>query len=234
MKKKTEKKSSSRVILRSGAAKNLGSFAGAQDDTAKIKSIIFDLGNVLVNFNAKKAAKRFAKACKVTVQEVWDHFFTDPTEKAYTRGEISCKEFYNHSCKAMNAPVDFETFKHYWNDIFWENKGMDELLAKLKKKYPLYLISNTNKMHFDYLLAKFTLLRHFKKTFPSHEVGHRKPEPQIYQKVLRKIKLKPEQTVFVDDVEKFVLGARAVGMHAIQFKNRAQLERELKKMGVKI
>lgn len=200
----------------------------------EIKSVIFDLGNVLVNFNAKKAANRFAKACKVPAEKVWDHFFTSKTEKAYTRGKITCRQFYKFSCEAFNAPVDFETFKHYWNDIFWENKGMDGLLGKLKKKYPLYLISNTNKMHFDYLLSKFKLLRHFKKTFPSHEVGHRKPEPQIYKKVLRKIKLKPQDTVFVDDVEKFVVGARAVGMHAIQFKNRAQLEKELKKMGVSV
>ena len=141
------------------------------------------------------------------------------------------------SCNAKNAlkmPVDFETFKHYWNDIFWENKGMDALLGKLKQKYPLYLISNTNKMHFDYLLENFKVLRHFKQTFPSHEVGHRKPDPQIYKKVLRKIRLKPEETVFVDDVLKFVDGALAVGMNAIQFKNPRQLVRELKRLGVSI
>ena len=111
---------------------------------------------------------------------------------------------------------------------------MDPLLAKLKKKYPLYLISNTNKMHFDYIKENFKILRHFKKTFPSHEVGYRKPEPQIYKKVLKKIKLKPEETVFVDDVEKFVDGARAIGMHAIQFRNPRQLVREFRKLGVEI
>ncbi len=200
----------------------------------QIKAVIFDLGNVLLNFNAKKSAKRFAKACKVPVAAVWDHFFTSSTEKAYTRGEITCQEFYQHSCEAFKSPVDFKTFKHYWNDIFWENEGMDALLAKLKKKYPLYLISNTNKMHFDHIQSEFKILRHFKKTFPSHEVGHRKPEPQIYKKVLRSIKLKPQETVFVDDVEKFVEGARVVGMNAIQFKTPSQLVREFRKFNIKI
>lgn len=200
----------------------------------KINAVIFDLGNVLVNFDAVKAAKRYSKTCKVPIKRIWDHFFTDPTEKAYTRGEISCREFYQHAVNALNAPIDFETFRAYWNEIFWENKGMDALLAKLKKKYPLYLISNTNKMHFDYLKKNFKILRHFKKTFPSHEVGHRKPEPEIYRKVLRKIRLKPQETVFVDDVRKFVDGALAVGMNAVQFKNRSQLTRELKKMGIHI
>ncbi len=206
----------------------------AGTENTKIEAVIFDLGNVLLNFNAKKSAKRFSKACNVPFEKVWDHFFTSPTEKAYTRGKITSRAFYKHACESLNTPVDYKTFSHYWNDIFWENEGMDEILGKLKKKYPLYLISNTNKLHFDHIKSEFRILRHFKKTFPSHEVGHRKPEPEIYQKVLRKIRLKPQQTVFVDDVEKFVDGARAVGMHAIQFKTPAQMLRELRKFGIHI
>ncbi len=200
----------------------------------QIKSVIFDMGNVLLNYDAKKSAKRFSKECKVSILKVWIHFFTSPTEKAYTRGEISCRKFYEHSKETLKFPVDFKTFKHFWNDIFWENPGMDSLLAKLKKKYPLYLISNTNKMHFDYIKKKFKILRHFKKTYPSHEVGSRKPEAKIYQKVLADIKLAPEETVFVDDVKKFVDGAKAVGMHAIRFRDKERLVRDLRKLGVSI
>jgi glucose-1-phosphatase len=203
-----------------------------KQEKAKIKAVIFDMGNVILNFDAKKSARRFSRDCKVPLSLVWDHFFTSQTEKAYTRGEISCKQFYDHSKACLKVAVDFDKFKHYWNDIFWENKGMDQFLARLKKKYPLYLISNTNKMHFDFIKKNFKILRHFKKTFPSHEVGHRKPEPQIYKKVLRSIKLKPKDTVFVDDVLKFVEGAREVGMYSIQFRNPKQLARELKKLDV--
>lgn len=198
----------------------------------EIKAVLFDLGNVLLNFDAFKAGRKFAKHCKVPLTKVWLHFFTSPTEKAYTRGKITSQQFYRFACQALKIPVSFSDFKHYWNDIFWENAGMDELLAKLKKKYPLYLISNTNAMHFDHVRKNFKILRHFKKTFPSHEVGHRKPEAKIYQKVLKAIKLKPEETVFVDDVEKFVLGARKVGMHAIRFKNKKQLIRDFKKFHI--
>ena len=204
----------------------------SRTEDLKIKAVIFDLGNVLLNYNAHKAANRFAHACKVPKTRLWDHFFTSQVEKAYTRGKITCREFYRHAKLCLKVPVDFQKFKFYWNDIFWENKGMDALLARLKKKYPLYLISNTNKMHFDHIRAEFKILRHFKKTFPSHEVGHRKPEPQIYKKVLKRIKLRPEETVFIDDIPKFVEGAQAVGMHAIRFRNKRQLERELHKLGV--
>ena len=202
--------------------------------TMKIKAVIFDLGNVLLNYNAKKSARRFSKACKVPMTKVWEHFFTSPTEKAYTRGQITCEAFYQHAKESLKVPVDFQTFKHYWNEIFTENKGMDSLLAKLKKKYSLYLISNTNKLHFDHIKESFKILRHFKKTFPSHEMGCRKPEPEIYKKVLKRIKMKPQETVFVDDMPKFVEGAQAVGMHAVQFSSKPQLVRELKKMGVSV
>ena len=136
--------------------------------------------------------------------------------------------------QSLKVPVNYKDFCHYWNDIFWENEGMEDVLKRLKKKYPLYLISNTNKLHFDHIKANFKILRHFKKTFASHLVGHRKPEPQIYQKVLKSIRLKPVQTVFVDDIEKFVIGAKAVGMHAVQFRTPKQLLRDLGKMGIKV
>ncbi|MBI3307726.1 MAG: HAD family phosphatase [Candidatus Omnitrophica bacterium] len=206
----------------------------SKTDCPKIRAVIFDLGNVLLNYDAYKAAKRFAKQCKVPLLNVWIHFFTSPTEKAYTRGEISSYAFYRHAKQSLRFPVDYKTFKHYWNDIFWENEGMDEVLRKLKKHYPLYLISNTNQMHFDHVKEKFRILRHFKKTFPSHEMGARKPDPEIYLKVLKKARLLPQETVFIDDVEKFVEGARKVGMHAIRFRHREQLLRDLHKLSVKI
>lgn len=199
----------------------------------EIHSVIFDLGNVLLNFDAKKSALRFAKECGVNMTRAWEHFFTSQTEKAYTRGEITCREFYEHSLKVLKTPVDFKTFKHYWNDIFWENEGMDELLARLKKHYPLYLISNTNKMHFDYIKKNFRILRHFTRTFPSHEVGARKPDALIYERVLKAVRLKAEHTVFVDDKIEFIRGARAVGMYGIRFRNPEQLVRDLKKLDVK-
>ncbi len=199
-----------------------------------IKAVLFDMGNVLLNYNAYKAARQFAKACKVPLVRLWIHFFTSPVEKAYTRGEITSREFYRYSLKALKVPISYKTFCHYWNDIFWENKGMDALLRKLKKNYPLYLISNTNDLHFRHIKKKFKLWKHFKMLFPSHEVGHRKPEREIYEKVLKKINFKPEETVFIDDVQKFVRGARNVGMHAIRFHNKKQLVRELRKLGVKV
>ncbi|HOW87892.1 MAG TPA: HAD family phosphatase [Candidatus Omnitrophota bacterium] len=201
--------------------------------SVKIKAVIFDLGNVLVNYDVQKAARRFSKAGGISQVRIWAHFFLSKFEQAYTRGEISTREFYREACRVFKKNIPYGTFKHYWNDIFWENPGMDRLLARIKKHYPLYLISNTNKLHFDHIKKHFRLLRHFKKVFPSHEVGARKPDPKIYRRVLAKIKLEPGETVFIDDMGRFIRSARQVGMHAIHFKGRIRLIRDLRRLEIK-
>ena len=198
----------------------------------EIKAVIFDLGNVLVNYDVKRAARRFSEAGGISQFRIWAHFFLSRFEQAYTRGEISTMEFYRAASRVFKKPIPYETFKHYWNDIFWENPGMGRLLCRLKRRYPLYLISNTNDLHFSYIKKHFRILRHFKKRFPSHEVGARKPDLKIYRRVLKKIGLRPEETVFIDDMKKFIAGARRAGMNTIRFKNRKQLIQDLRKLGV--
>jgi putative hydrolase of the HAD superfamily len=199
----------------------------------EIKAVIFDLGNVLVNYDVKRAARRFSEAGGISQLRIWAHFFLSKFEQAYTRGEISTPEFYREACRIFKKPVSYPTFKHYWNDIFWENPGMDKLLARIKKHYPLYLISNTNVLHFTHIQKQFKILRHFKKVFPSHKVGASKPDLKIYRRVLRKIGLKPAETVFIDDMKNFVRGARKAGMRALRFRTRARLVQDLRKLGIR-
>jgi len=200
---------------------------------SEIKAVIFDLGNVLVNYDVKKASRRFSEAGGISELRIWAHFFLSKFEQAYTRGELSTYEFYREACKVFKKPVSYKTFKYYWNDIFWENPGMGKLLARIKKRYPLYLISNTNALHFTHIKKQFKILRHFKKVFPSHEVGARKPDLKIYRRVLRKIGLRPEETVFIDDMKSFIAGARKAGMHTIHFKSRPALLKALRKLNIK-
>jgi len=199
----------------------------------KTKAVIFDLGNVLVNYDVQKAAARFSTASGLSTREIWRRFFLSRFEQAYTRGEISTREFHRIACQTLGVAIPYTTFRHYWTDIFWENPGMDKLLGKLKKHYPLYLISNTNRMHFTYIKKQFKILRHFKKVFPSHEVGARKPDLKIYRHVLKKIGLRPQETVFIDDMKSFIAGARKTGMRTVHFKNRFALARSLRKLGIK-
>ena len=203
-----------------------------QTENKKFKAIMFDMGNVLLFFNARIASKAFSEATGLSEEEIWELFFISELERRYTRGEISSKDFYEQVNQYFPKKVDYETFARLWNEIFTENSEMDGLLAKLKKHYPLYLISNTNDLHFEYIKKAFKVTKHFTGFFPSHEVGHRKPSPAMFEHVLKEIKLKPEETVFIDDIIEFVESAKQFGINAIQFTTRKNLEQELGKIGV--
>ena len=201
----------------------------------KIKAVIFDLGNVLIHFDAVRAARQFAEEAQVPYGKIWKHFFTSRVEKAYTRGEISTREFFQHAKRAFNSKMSFVTFTRLWNDIFWENEGMRPILRKLARNYPLYLISNTNQLHFDHVQEQYPkIFHHFKRTFPSHRMGRRKPDRRIFWKVLKSIRLRPEEAVFIDDMPHFIEAAKKVGMKGIRFRSNAQLKKDLRKIGVEV
>ena len=198
-----------------------------------IKAILFDMGNVLIGFDAAKSSKAFSELLGVPEVELWEVFFSSELERSYTRGEISSEEFYEKVLEHFpSKKLDYDTFARLWNDIFTEKSEMEELLVRLKKEYPLYLISNTNELHFEYVRKRFRLIDHFTKCFPSHNVGHRKPDRAMFEHVLRDIELQADETVFIDDMADFVEAARRLGIHGIQFTSRRALETSLKKLGV--
>jgi putative hydrolase of the HAD superfamily len=103
-------------------------------------------------------------------------------------------------------------------------------LEELKKNYKLYLLSNTNEIHrikfhrdfktdFDYSFYDL-----FERNFYSHEMGMRKPNPQIYLEALREAELIPEETLFIDDMEENIEAARTTGMQVLHIRPGTLME----------
>ena len=118
--------------------------------------------------------------------------------------------------------------------MFWPNKKLISLFKKLKKKYKLALLSNIDHPHKKYLSKKYKLKDLFPIRIYSCDVKTIKPGSKIYKIALKKLKTKPEQTIFIDDGKDNVIAAKKLGIHAIQFQNNGQLIRDLKKLGVRI
>ena len=78
-----------------------------------MKAIIFDVGNVLIHYDAERAARRFAREAGIPFEKVWKHFFTSRTEKAYTRGEITTREFFRHARRVFNSKINFRRFSEF-------------------------------------------------------------------------------------------------------------------------
>jgi HAD superfamily hydrolase (TIGR01509 family) len=110
---------------------------------------------------------------------------------------------------------------------------MAAFLGELGQKYPLYLLSNTNEVHYAHLQGNFNVARHFKELILSFQVGLAKPNRLIYEEVLKRSGLSAAECIFIDDLAVNIAAARdLVGMHTIQFVGIDDLKVRLAEYGV--
>lgn len=197
-----------------------------------ITTIIFDIGNVILHFDYLRAARRFAEATKLPLETIEKHFYFSELERLYSKGKVSSNGFFDTLKRELDLKIDFDTFAAIWNDIFWLNHSVEDLIKNLKGKYRLAAITNTTDLHFRYWLENFPVLRLFDAFFPSHEVGMRKPEPELFRLALKQLEAKPEETVFVDDMEENAKAAQALGIQTVHYRSTEGLMSEFSKLGI--
>ena len=197
-----------------------------------VASFIFDIGNVLIPFDFNRAIRRIAAQCV-------DPFVTLPPEAgALTHllesGKIDRGEFVRRATALLRYQGGEAEFVAAWQDIFVENHAMTALVTRLRARYPLYLLSNTSDIHADYFEAKYPVFQQFCGAVYSHLAGCVKPEREIFEKAIAKFGVKPEETVYVDDLPANVEGARAAGFEAVtyDFRRHAEFEARLAALGV--
>lgn len=198
-----------------------------------IKAIIFDLGNVILNFDHKIACKRLSERSSFSSEYIYNYIFNNYLEELYDKGKISSNKFYRTICKSLGIKISYQEFYEIWGDIFWLNPGMDKILKSLKKKTKIALLSNTNEIHFSYVKKKFNILKEIDEFILSFKIGARKPEDEIFLYALKKIKLPPKNVLYVDDIIKFVKVAEKIGFNGIVFSSPAQLENDLKEYNLR-
>lgn len=199
---------------------------------AVIRSFVFDIGNVLIPFDFSRAIRRIAPQCGVP--------FTEYTPEAkrlterYESGQISRAEFLREMFALFDYRGTEADFVAAWEDIFDENHAMTRLVARLRARYPLYLLSNTSDIHVNYFEAKFPVFAHFCGAVYSHLVRCIKPHREIFEKAIEQFGVKPEETVYIDDLPANVEGARAAGFHAICYDHtrHGDLLAELAALGI--
>jgi putative hydrolase of the HAD superfamily len=98
-----------------------------------------------------------------------------------------------------------------------------DLLLSLKEKFNVYLLSNTNNIHLNYINDKImtpvfgeaSLDRYFHKAYYSHRMKKRKPDANIYEQVLDENNLQPHETLFLDDNADNIAGANGLGIRTV-------------------
>jgi len=198
-----------------------------------IEVILFDLGNVILPFNHYQIAEKLSQFSQrkefQDPQKIFSYFFDfeKGAVNGYEVGKVSSIQFFKSLKEYLHLALSFEEFIPIWNDIFIENKEVSEIIRSLKGKKRLGLISNTNPLHFDYILSKFSVIHIFDKWILSHEVGFKKPDVHIFQKAMEWASVEPGKILVIDDMKRHVEMAVSLGMQGTHFISAQQLKDEL-------
>ncbi|MCM2282966.1 MAG: HAD family phosphatase [Bdellovibrionaceae bacterium] len=200
---------------------------------SQIETIVFDLGGVLIDWNPRYLFRKL---------------ITDPERMEVFLREV-CNQQWNEEQDAGRpfAEAVRELSHRYpeWKDMIdayyarWPEMlngpiaGTVEILNRLRVAgRPLYALTNWSAETFPHALNRFDFLQWFDGIVVSGVEKMLKPEARFFQLLLERHRLKPATTLFIDDVEKNVLGARAVGLHGVQFRDPVILERDLIRFGL--
>ncbi len=204
-----------------------------------IQAVIFDLGNVLdvLDDPPPWLARRDAMAARfgMTGEAMWELLYhTEPWQLVKT-GKITELEFWDRvlsplgvTDKAVQSAFIAELFEGH-DQV---NPTMRALLHELKPHYRLALLSNTSERDLETWLATRDLAGVFEVIVSSAKVGLAKPDPDIYHLTLERLRVAPDEALFVDDLSRNIVAAGALGIQCILFKTPAQARQELILRGV--
>lgn len=186
-----------------------------------IKTIIFDNGGVLVTDYWLEFMNRLVHKYGQEPGSITDQI--NKMDQLASEGKITQEEIHGFIRERVDVPVLEELFIQQ-NPLRPE---VVEYIQELKRSYEVALLSNDftgfdeeNKVwHMENIFGD--------NVFISAKIGLRKPKPEIYNYVLAQLNRKPQETVFIDDRERNLIGARSVGMNVIQFISLEQLKRDL-------
>lgn len=199
-----------------------------------IKNIIFDIGNVLARFRWQDYIKeRFTQKVQKRIEMATVH---GPYWDEVDRGALPMEEIVRR-CVALEPELaeEIEAFFVHREELVEEYAYSADLIRALKKQgYGVYLLSNYSGDMFAYAKTIFRFLKYVDGGVISYEIQHIKPEPEIYETLLKKYDLKAEECVFLDDLERNLKGAERFGLHTIQFEGYLQAIRQLASFGVEV
>jgi FMN phosphatase YigB (HAD superfamily) len=191
----------------------------------KIKNIIFDYGNVIFEIDFKKAQNALLQLGITNINAFFAHKSHDQIFNDFETAGISPAEFRNKiRLAAGNNTLTDHQIDEAWNSLLIgiPSPSVHETLLKVKKRYRTFLLSNNNQIHYDwiidYLRREFNVEDNnhlFEKTYYSQQMMMRKPNVEIFEKVLLENQLKADETLFIDDSPQHIAGARLAGLNTL-------------------
>src|SRR5690606_12293459 len=169
-----------------------------------VKNLIFELGGVILDLDVPKPIGEFARVSGLAPGEVAQRFRDSDGFLKYERGEISDKEFRDFVRDLYAVSITDDELDACWNAMLGGIPASKlDLLQTLRKKYQVFLLSNTNTIHLNYINSTIlppsksvpSLESYFDRAYYSHVMGKRKPEREIFEQVLDENNLDAEESL---------------------------------------
>jgi glucose-1-phosphatase len=172
-----------------------------------VKNIVFDLGGVVINIDYQLTVQKFKEAGIIDFDKIYGQYSQTELFDKFDKGFASPDEFRKGLQKLAKTDLSDAIFNNAWNTMIGHLPEENlNLLLKLKKQYKTFLLSNTNEIHLDfffkYLKDTYGINNfndYFDNVHYSCRMGMRKPDLEIYNKVIEVNKLNPTETLFIDD-----------------------------------
>ena len=189
----------------------------------KIKNIIFDFGGVIIPIDTMAFAMEMQRMGCRDIKALHESLLAENVYMKFEKGQMETVDFRNRLRQGLDDQVSDERLDHAWNLIIGEIPPYRvEFLEQLGSTHRIFLLSNTNKIHYDYYQAQFSksfnypsLDSLFEKAYYSFKIGLYKPDPAIFEFVMKDSGLIPEETIFIDDYKINVEAAAQCGLKAI-------------------
>ena len=191
-----------------------------------ISTIISDLGKVVLWFDNTVFYRKMTAYCSKSVDEIREIVHRSPEFiTLFDQGALTPHEFYERAITLLGARIGYDEFVPAYIDVFTRNQPVIDLYKRLKGRYKLILLSNTDPLRFGFVREHFPDILFFDDYVLSYEVRALKPDAKIYQEALKKAGAPPASCVFIDDIEENVRAAAVLGLKAILYKPDTDLEK---------
>lgn len=184
-----------------------------------IKNLLIDFGGVLINLDRQRCIENFKKLGFTGVENLLNEYHQQDFFLQHEKGLITSAEFRDQIRDKMGKIVTDRQIDTAWNSFLVDIPTYKlDLLLKLREKYVVYLLSNTNDIHWKWACEHafpyrgFRVEDYFEKMYLSFEMKQIKPEPEMFRTVLADANIDPRETFFIDDSQANCQAARELGI----------------------
>jgi len=181
----------------------------------KVDWIFFDIGNVLCQLDFESVWNGFIEKCGIGIDRIKEALYNEYLFNGFECGKIQPEEYYRGVKKIIGCNITYQQFVEIWNSIVVKNDRMFNLAKRLKERFNILILSNTNVLNAFVIDADIKEISN--KVIYSYEVGYMKPDPEIFNFALHQANTLPENVLFIDDLLENILAAEHLRFNTFLF-----------------